>query len=133
MPDVAQAMSMFWYEQWYLETVKPNLTMAEKRKLLDRIMEQSLKEPIWEPGFHYRKEDFPELAPFVSPVLTARKEKELTGVQLYAVAMLLGQEVIHECDPTRKIPRASEIPFGGPIAPDLNKIKERMEDNDTEE
>jgi hypothetical protein len=121
MNDITQSMSMYWYEQWYLEKVKQNLDLKEKRTLLDRILEQSLKEPIWEPGFHYKKEDFPELAPFVSEVQT--KGKELTGTQLYAVAMMLGQEVIHQYDPTRKIPRGSEITFGKPMGPDLTEVR----------
>jgi len=108
--DMNRSMSMYWYEQWYLQSVKPYLKMKEKRKLLDRIMEQALKEPIFEPGFFYPKESFPELAPYTKD---KDEGKELTGIQLYAVAMLIGQEIGMPCK------RGSEMAFGTPILPDL--------------
>lgn len=120
--DLFRNMSMYWYEQWYRKDVAPNLSSDDKMRLMHRIMEVSLHEPIFEGGFYYSKEQFPELAPYVSPGL--EKGKEITGVQLYAVLMMAGQDLGM---PTT---RGSMITQRGkrdrPILPDLPLDTKRM-------
>lgn len=92
-------MSAYWYEQWYKNNVSPNLSRQDKMSLIRRISDLSLREPIFHGGLYYPKEDFPELAPYVSPGISkgkhpfTKKPGELTGVQLYAVLMAASQEV----------------------------------------
>ena len=87
------AMSSYWYEQWYKNNVSPNLSRKQKMDLIKKINKLALREPIFHGGLYYPKEDFPELAPYVSPGISkgkhpfTEKEGELTGVQLYAVYM----------------------------------------------
>ena len=93
------AMSSYWYEQWYKNNVSPNLSRKQKMDLIKKINKLALREPIFHGGLYYPKEDFPELAPYVSPGISkgkhpfTEKEGELTGVQLYAVYMAAAKEL----------------------------------------
>ena len=123
--DLAFSMSTYWYEQWYYNDVSPNLSRQQKMNLVKKISDLSLREPIFHGGLYYPKEDFPELAPYVSRGATmqehpvTKKKGQLTGVQLYAVLMAAAQEL---GIPTT---RASTV-YGKPIIPDLPRTTKRF-------
>jgi len=75
---LAEYMALNSYEQWYKESVSPNLTEEEKTTLAKKISELSLREAIFQPGLHYPHAMFPELVPF-------SHTEEFSGMQLYAV------------------------------------------------
>jgi hypothetical protein len=125
--DFTFAMSAYWYEQWYKQKVSPNLSREDKLKLIQKISDLSLREPIFHGGLYYPKEDFPELTPYVTKGIqgkhpVTKKKGELTGVQLYTVLMLAAQELGF---PTT---RASQTHFKKPLMQDLPVFSKKIFD-----
>ena len=85
---------LMMFAQWYKEDVSPHLSKKQKKKLLKKISDTSLRRDITAPSVKFTKKEFPELAPFMHT-------KDLTGLQLYAVMT----ELFHEVHPKSKIPR----------------------------
>jgi hypothetical protein len=73
-----EAMPMMFYASWYNKDVSPNLTKAQKEKLLMKISNYSLEHNITLPEVEVPREAFPELIPFMHT-------EKLSGLQLYAV------------------------------------------------
>jgi len=75
-----------WYRLHYRQYIKPHLTRQQKIDIARRISDLTLRAPIWlDPEKDYR-DQFPEIAPYVS------KGVPLTG--LYLVAIL--EEIVLE-------------------------------------
>lgn len=87
--EVAMNMSKFWYRQWYNDKVKPNLTREQKDKVMHRISDLTLYEPIWEDRETDYQDQFPELKPYISPQVG-----KISGLQLVAVMEAIFEEII---------------------------------------
>lgn len=83
--DMGMGMSDFFYGQWYVEDVSPNLSKAQKEKLLHKISDWTLENPIGV-GVEVDKKDFPELAPFMHT-------EKLSSLQLVSVMKGLFKEL----------------------------------------
>jgi len=127
--DLFRSMSSYWYEQWYLKDVSPHLSYDDKMRLMHRISELSMREPIFEGHLYYQKKDFPELAPYVSPGAGGThaytgKQGDISGMQLYSVFMMLAKDM------GMSTSRASMITTRGgrerPILPDLPHDTKRL-------
>lgn len=81
-----EEIPMMLYATWYKKDVSPNLTKAQKEKLIKKISEKSLEKPIFIAGVDYNKKEFPELAPY-------SHTDKISGLQLYAVMMELFEEL----------------------------------------
>ena len=90
---------MIFYRQWYMEDVKPNLSKAQKKKLLMKISDYSLGHPITEIGINIAHEVFPELSRF-------SHLKNFTGIQIFAVM----EELFRELNP-----KQAKIVFNGDL------------------
>jgi hypothetical protein len=126
--DMFRNMASYWFEQWYIKDVSPNLSYEDKMRLMHRISELSMREPIFEGHLYYPKEDFPELAPYVSPGTGGThaytgKKGDISGVQLYSVLMMLGKDLGM---PTTRASMITSRGTHGPILPDLPLDTKRM-------
>ena len=73
-----ESIPMMFFANWYKKDVSPNLSKEQKKKLIMKISNYSLEHNITVPSLEIKKEEFPELAPFMHT-------DKLTGLQLYAV------------------------------------------------
>ena len=71
-------MSTFFYELWYNESVKPNLSVFQKIDVANRISELTLKNPIWLQKSRNFIDLFPELKPYST-------SGHISGLQLCVV------------------------------------------------
>jgi hypothetical protein len=90
MPNMRLA-EMF-YAMWYKEKVSPNLTEEVKKKLMMKLSDLSLEQPIWLIE-SIPLDDYPELKPFAST-------QDFSGKQLYVVFSEIFNEVSETKVPT---------------------------------
>lgn len=70
-------IAKFWYRNWYVNEVSPNLTRKQKETILRRISDLTLKAPIWLDRKTNYRDHFPELKPYA--------HTEISGLQLVSV------------------------------------------------
>lgn len=81
-----ESIPLMFYTEWFNKKVKNNLTDKQKKDLLMKISNISLRKPIHIAGVEFEKKEFPELAPFMNT-------EKLSGLQLYAVMTELFNEL----------------------------------------
>ena len=71
-------MASYFYDQWYSEDVSPYLNEDQKYKLMHKISELTLRQPIWLDKDKNWIDKFPELIKFSN-------SGRITGLQLVSV------------------------------------------------
>lgn len=83
MSGMAESM----YRLHYREKMSDNLSSEDKQNVLKRISDLTLKNPVWLDPDKDHREDFPEIAPYVS------KGIPLSGLYLVSIMKELFNEI----------------------------------------